>query len=127
MAVEIDADDLRPFNVIAVLTSGVKKVLLPKHDYIIRHMNVKDAASTPSASTDFLVVMHVKKQNGDAQTMDADRGAGEKLVIDAGMAITVRGSDLRDDPDEGPRAFQIQAVGGDAMVQIVTARDPLFR
>ena len=122
MAADLNAVDLQPWNVIKVLTTEVYKIILPRHDCLIRHMNIQDDESTASAATDFIVVMHLVDKAGVAQVMAANRAAGEKMIIDAGQSNVFRGDDLRDNVTEGERAIQLQAIGNGAMVQILTAR-----
>ena len=125
MVADLDINKLQPFNAFAVVTGSVKKILLPRHDVLIRHMNFEDDGTTASTATDHVVVMQMRKQDETAQAMSADRSAGEKLVIDAGLSITLRGDDIRDGPD-GKREIQIQAVGNGAMLQFLTARNQLI-
>ena len=126
MAADLNAVDLQPWNVIKVLNNAVFKIILPRHDCLIRHMNIQNDESTVSAATDSVVVMHLVDKNGDAQAMDATRAAGEKMIVDAGQSNVFRGDDLRDNVSEGEQAIQLQAIGNGAMVQILTARNFLI-
>ena len=123
MAADLNAVDLQPWNLIKVLTSGVYKIIVPRHDVLIRHTNIQNDETTVSVATDKIVVMHLVDKAGAVQVMAANMAEGEKMIIDAGQSNVFRGDDLRDNVTEGERAIQLQAIGNGAMVQILTARN----
>ena len=125
MADDLNAAILQPFNIIKIVTGSVKRILLPRHDVLFKHMNVKDDISTASAATDFITIMHAKKQDGTDETMVATRAEGEKLVLAAGESGVLRGDDIRTGSN-GDREVQIQATGNSAMVQVLSARNFLI-
>ena len=119
-----DANNLQPFNAIVVPTGSITTILLPRHNVLLRHTDFQDDLSA-SVAGDHVIVMQATKQDGTPQIMSADRSAGEKLIIEAGLSVTFRGDDIRTGTN-GDREIQLQAVTNGALVQVLTARNQLI-
>ena len=118
MAIDYDFKAGEPFEVITVLTSGVKRVSVPDHDILIQHLNVQNDGSTASASTDRLYVMRDRDAAGENVSMAANLNDGVKALIEPGGAVVIRGFDVPIGRD-GVRALQLQATGNGCKVQLV--------
>ncbi len=107
-------------QVITVLTSGVKNIVLATSDYTLVHLNIQNDGTTASVSTDYAVVMNNQNAAGTAVTMDAtygDNGDG-KIIVGAGAAATFNGALVPQGAD-GPCEIQIKAVGHGCKMELI--------
>ena len=107
-----------PWMVITVLTSGVKKVLLPNHDVTLVHLNMQNDGATPSDSEDKIFIMRDKDAAGSVVTMAENFTDGVKAPLWAGGSVTFRGQDVPVGADSG-REIQIKATGHGAKVLLL--------
>ena len=113
-----NGDQAHPFDVISVTTSAVVKIVMPDNDALIAHLGIQDDGSTASDSTDYVVIMRDKDENGTAVTMAANYSDGVKLIVKANGAATFRARRIPDGAD-GVREVQIKAVGHGAKLQVI--------
>lgn len=102
-----------PFQVIAVTTSAVKKVLLARRrKYVLRHSGIQDDASTAGVAGDYVVLMQ------QADSMVASMAAGRKVPIRmSGPDVIIDGGDAAPGSD-GAHEIQLKAVTHGAMIEI---------
>lgn len=115
MAADLDLKD-KPFYVLTVGTSAVKKILLPASaDVTIAALGIQDDAGTANAASDKVVGMHA------VDTMVADNTDGEKFILwtyGGGSNIALRGITIKTGSN-GSHELQLKAVGNAAKVQFV--------
>lgn len=102
-----------PYQVIAVATNAVKKILLSKsYRYVFKHSGIQSDGSTAAVSTDYVVLMDA------VATMAATAAAGKKHLISADKTpLIIDGKTILAGAD-GNNEVQVQAAGNGAMLQI---------
>lgn len=95
---------------VTVTTSATVTVTLAQADYTLVHLGIQNDGTTPSVSTDILVMMNQQTAAAAAVSMAANYTDGNKLIVNAGAAATFPAS-LIPAGSDGPHEIQLKCVG----------------